>query len=259
MKNAISFKALLLFAITCSSVDLLAENAEEGKQAAVESNTLTARFPIRIIDRGIVPTGIFNIDTNASMEGLKTIGLNIASQFGIVKKLEGQFGYDGAKVSLGAKYNYLSIPHLSASIQAGLPVHFLDDKILREVSLGLPLVFYNDIMAGSILGGELFTFKMRPEVETVFALPFWYGVQVYGNFWTAIDSSFGEIKMSKANKNTWETAFFWQKLPANLAVVYAFNPYVDLGANFGFKDTFEAKESIKFGLTLSARGGRLFG
>lgn len=277
MRKTVLFKVLLVSAIACLSIDLLAQNTDaQAAQHQAENHALTDRYPTQNILRpGIMPTGIFAVDTTGSMNSKQEVNLKFATEFGIVNHLQGEFSYDGfdfnkfeAKdkfgaqktVNLGAKYNYFSVPHISASVSGNVPIHF-DDHIIRNFSIGLPLTFYNDLMAGSVLGGELFDLTMRPHVAMAFNFKYWYGIQVYGDFWAKLDGSFGELKMpnEKGQAQKWEGTGFWQKLPLNLSALYAFNHYVDLGANFGVKDALNAKETYNFGLTLSVRGGRIFG
>lgn len=116
-----------------------------------------------------MPTGTYNIDTTAKLTGLKTVGVDVASQFGIINKLEGHLSYDGFKINgqrngqnkafllervvkLGAKYNYHSIKHVSFSATGALPVHIFDGEIIQDVTLGLPVTFYNNMVAAGILG-----------------------------------------------------------------------------------------------------------
>jgi hypothetical protein len=274
MKNIILFKAVLIAAFTLISTHLLAENSE-GEAKLVD------RFPMHVIDRpAVTPTGIFNIDTNidfTNKNGVpKTIGVSFKSQFGIVKNLEGQFNLAGFKingekdgkdelflmektVTLGAKYNYFNIPHVSFSATASLPIHVMDGEIIKNIVFGTPITFYNHIVAGGILG-NVFNLTMRKNVAAAFEFDYWFGAQVYGDLWMMVDSSFGKITMENENNQAkWVTQGFWQKLPATLSATYAINHNFDLGANFGFKDVFKAKENLIFGITFSAHGGRIFG
>lgn len=269
MKKNISLTVLFCGLISLISINVIAEN----------DKNLIERFPTQAIARpGIMPTGIINIDTSIGLSDLKTVGLSFGTKFGIIKNLHGEFGYDGFEfnkpiqgqkeaeafvakrtVYLGAKYNYLSIPHISFSASVKLPLYIADGEIVRDFSVGLPVVFYNDRMAGGILDGIL-SIKMRPDRQMALNFPFWYGLQVYGNWWASVDSSFGNIKMERTNsKNNWETTGFWQAMPARLEVLYAFNNYLDLAGSLGFTDMFKPKDTLNLGLTLSIRGGRLFG
>jgi hypothetical protein len=279
MKDNISLKALLLLAISLFSLNLFAQVSEP--EVKTETHILTERYPIRAIERpGVMPTGIIGVDTNVNLTGFKTVGISIGSKFGIVNHLEGQFSYDGVKfnkiidettkkrkafvpertINLGLKYNYLSIPNVSLSASLNAPFHILDEgEIFRDLTIGLPAVFYNDMMAGGVLG-DLFTVTMRPNVELEFNFKYWYGVQVYGNWWAEISSSFGSLKLKNpANQAQITTAWLWQKLPVELSALYAFNHCMDLAGSFGFGDALKPGDSIKFGLTFSFRGGRLFG
>jgi hypothetical protein len=270
MTHIVSFKTFFFAVIVFFSAGLLAQS-NEGNIAHIKSkHILTERIPVRVLDRGIMPTEIIQIDTNAKMMGLKTINLNVETQFGIINKLQGEFSYDGfdfnefaikRTVALGAKYNYLSIPHISFSASAQLPIHIYDGEIVRDVTFGIPVVFYNNLMAANILG-KLFHFTMRgnmhDKMEVEFSFPFWYGIQIYENLWAMITTSFGSIKKEDSAK--WAGEVFWKKLPAELSLTYAFNHYVDLSGNFGFKNIIQPEKSdMFFGITLSTRAGRLFG
>jgi hypothetical protein len=272
MKKTISFNMILLAAISSFNLSLSAEDAEI---VGTDHDPLNPRFSAQAISRpSVMPTGIIALDTGAKVTGLKTVKWDIKTRFGIVEKLEGQFGYDGVTfndpkatskadfsptINIGTKYNYLSINHISGSVSAKVPLHILDGEILRKVTFGLHTVFYNEVMAGGILD-DVFSLTMRPNVEMAFNFDWWYGYQIYGNLWADINSSFGEIKMNNPdNQATWEKSAFWQKLPATLTLIYGFSPYFDVNANFGFDDTLEAKKTMKFGLGISVRGGRLFG
>lgn len=268
MKKSISFLTLLLSYITLFSFTIRADEAELS-QAFEHATPSSERMPAQVISRpSVMPTGIFSVDSNVGMTGLKVIDWTIGTKFGIVKNWEGQFSYDGLKfnefkaastINLGTKYNYLSVNHISGSFELKLPIHIAGQEIVQNVKLGLPTIFYNEYMAGGILH-NLLDFTMRPNIELGLDFPWWYGYQVYGNFWAAIDGSFGNIKMNNPNNQArFEMSGFWQKLPLNLEMIYAFNNYVDLIGNFGFNDTFKAKETMKFGLGVSLRGGRIFG
>ncbi len=259
MKKTLSFN-IILFAVF-SSLSLSAE--EE------------ARYPLEAISRpSVMPTGIIAIDTGAKLSGLKTTSWDIGTKFGIVNKLEGQVGYDGVTfndpeaksttaftrtMNLGLKYNYGSIKHVSASVSAKTPLHIFDGEIVRSVTFGLPTVFYNDVMAGAILG-DLFSLTMRPNIEVGFDFGWWYGYQIYGNLWADISSSFGSIEMKNPdNQASWKSSPFWKKLPATLTLLYAINHYFDVNANFGFDNVMKAKETMKFGVGLTIRAGSIFG
>lgn len=236
---------------------------------------LEARYPTEVIARpSVMPTGIVGINLDTGVENLQTVNFGLRSEFGLVKHLEGRLGWDGLgidtkaedkklnvkrTVNLGLKYNYLSVPHVSFSAALNVPLHVFDGEILRDITIGVPVVFYNNIMAGGILG-DLFTLTMRKKVATKFDFKWWYGVQVYGNFWAQINSSFGHIKLNNQNNvANFEAKAFWQELPLSLDLIYAFNNYFDLGANAGFGNALDAKNTFNFGLTFTARAGRLFG
>lgn len=268
MKNIKLFKAVLISALTLLSVELFSTN--------IESETgHKARFSTKVIDRpAVIPVGIINVDTNVKYTPIKALDLDAATQFGIVKDLEGHFSYAGIKyngekddhkfwgervVKLGARYNYFNIPHVSFSAAGSLPVHIFDHEIIQDFTVGVPVVFYNDIMAGGVLG-NLFNLTMRPNIEMELKFPFWFGIQVYGDLWVMVESSFGKLKMeNKKNQAKWVNSGFWRELPATLSATYAFNHYFDLGANAGFDNVFKAKDTFSVGLVFTFRAGRLFG
>ncbi len=139
-----------------------------------------------------------------------------------------------------------------------MPLHIFDGEILKEFTLGTPVVFYNNKMAGGILH-DIFTLTMRPNITTTFDFKWWYGVQVYGNLWADISGSFGKVTLgSDKNIGTVQAKAFWQELPVNLNLTYAFNHYFDLSANAGFGDALTPRDTFNFGLTFTARAGRLF-
>lgn len=268
MKKTISFNVVLFALISSLNLSI---NAEEN--AAHDSANL--RYSLRGIDRpSIMPTGIVSIETAANVKGLKTTVWDVNTKFGIINKLEGQFGYDGVtfndpnaknaaefsrSLSVGVKYNYFSINHISASASSKLPIYVLDGEIVRDVNFGLPVVFYNSLMAGSIFG-DIFKLTMRPNVEMTFDFSWWYGLQVYGNLWADISSSFGKIEMKNPNNQAdWKNTPFWKELPLTLTLLYGINPYLDVTGNFGFENTLNAKETMKFGVGLNFRAGKLFG
>jgi len=264
MKSKISFSALLLAATSLVAAQAFA--SDEGVETS--ANTSNERYPTQVIQRpGIVPTGIIGVRLNSQMTNLKTIGLSLSSEFGIAKDLEGQFSYAGVQFNdweakntfnVGAQYKLFGMPHISNSLTASLPIH-VGGEVIRSVTFGLPTTFYNDVMAGGIFG-DLFTLTMRPNIEVAFDFKWWYGYQIYGDFWANVKSSFGNFGMdNKTNQAKWQGQGFWKKLPAHLEMTYAFNHYFDLGGNVGFEDVFKAKESFVFGLNLAMRGGKLFG
>lgn len=166
---------------------------------------------------------------------------------------------------MGLKYNYLSVPHISASATLSAPLHIADSnsEILRSVSIGVPIVFYNSLMAGGILN-NLLTINMRPDVAAKLDFEWWYGIQAYDKLWLDLTSSFGTVVLkNQKNIGGFESKPFWEKFPITLGATYAVNHYFDLGANVGFEDIFEdirkAKNTFKFGLTFTTRAGRLFG
>lgn len=278
MKN-ISLVTGFLGSLCLISLNLFADNAAFDSQA---DNTLTERYSDKVIFRpGIMPVGIINFDSDVTIKSKKhgddiarSTNLGIATQFGIVPKVQGEISYSGAypfkssdgnrasnSVTLATKYNYLSLPHTSLSAIAKLPMNIWSgDEIVKETTIGLPVVFYNDIMAGSILG-DVFTLYMRPTVAAKFDFPFWYGVQIYGNFWAQVNSSFGYVELKNENNQSkgFEGTPFWKELPATLNAIYVINHYFDVMAIFGFNDTLKAKETMKFGLGFSIRGGSIFG
>ncbi len=259
MKANISLIKVLLSILGIFSVNLFSEEA---------------RYSDRMIDRpGIMPVGIINFDNEVVIDNLNSTGVNVTGQFGIVENLQGEVSFNGAYpfksnteaeksniVNLATRYQYLSLPHTSLNVAAKLPMHVVSGgEIVRDVTFGLPTIFYNDIMAGSILA-NLFTLTMRPNVEAAFNFPFWYGLQVYGKLWAMVHSSFGSVQMNnKNNQAEWTSTPFWKKLPATLAVTYVINHYLDVGATAGFNDVLKAKDTVVFGLNFSVRGGRIFG
>lgn len=251
--------------ICCFNFQALAYDAELTTKAAP---SFAARYPTQAIIRpGIMPTGIFAVNVNTKLSELKTLALDIGTEFGLVKNLQGSFSYDGLKfndfdiestVNLGAKYNYFGVNHLGFSGSINIPIH-ITGEIVRDFSLGLPIVAYNNKMAGSILG-DVLKITMRPNIESEINLRAWYGYQVYGDFWAMVKTSFGQFKMTNdKNQAKWESNGFWQKLPAELYMIYAFNHYFDLNANIGFNDLMKAQESVYFGMGIVMRGGRIFG
>lgn len=262
MKTRLSFISSLLIAINLISVGLSAQEV---------------RYSDRIIERpGIMPVGIINFDTNISLKkfngaenkNLRTLNVDLATQFGIVRNLHGEISWGGLdfndfkankSVTLATKYQYLSLPHTALSAKVSLPVHIYDGEIIREITFGLPSVFYTDHVVGGILH-NLFTLTMRDNIKTTFKFPVWFGAQVYDKWWAAIDSSFGVIHSEKVNGTMkTESTPFWEVLPLNMQVAYVVNHCFDIGANFGFEDTFKAKDTMKIGLLFSFRAGRLFG
>lgn len=275
MKTNTSLALVFVSSLCLLSLNLVADNTAIGCDGTSnESGALSERYSDKVIDRpSVMPVGIINFDTNVKSEKFDAYNLNVASQFGIVSRVQGELNYDldyrkaqgkpgltaEHVISLGTKYNYLSIPHVSFSASASVPFHVRNGEIVKDMTIGLPVVFYNDVMAGCLLS-NLLNLQMRPNVETTFNFPFWYGVQVYGNLWAMAESSFGKIAMKNPNNQAkWETLGFWKELPASLSLTYVINHYVDVGGNFGFGDTFKAKDTMMFGLSFSLRGGKLFG
>jgi len=264
-KKIISLETALIALICCSNFQAFAQDAEV---TAMTEPTLATRYPTKAIIRpGIMPTGIFAVDMNAKLTNLKTVGLDIGTEFGLVKKLQGSLSYDGLKfndfdiestVNLGAKYNYFGIRHLSFSGSLNVPIH-ITGEIVRDFTLGLPIVAYNDKMAGSIFG-DVLKLTMRPNIESEINLKAWYGYQVYGDFWAMAKTSFGQFKMTNdKNQAKWDSNGFWQKLPAEIYMIYALNHYFDINANFGFDDVMKAKETLYIGVGIVVRGGEIFG
>ncbi len=270
MKTNIFCVSGFLSSLFLVSVNLFADNAG------------TVRYTDKVIDRpSIMPVGIINFETGVQIKSDKpedkelarSTNLSIAAQFGIVENVQGEVGYDGMfpfkptatehsanTLTLGTKYNYFSFPHISLSAGVKLPMHIHDKgEIVREVKIGLPSVFYNDIMAGSIFS-NLLTINMRPNVGLELDFNFWYGLQIYGKLWGMVNSSFATVKMINVdNQAKWETEPFWKKLPADLSLTYVINHYIDVGANFGFGNALKAADTMNFGAQFSIRGGRIFG
>lgn len=270
MNKSVFLKATLIatFSISYFAHSSLAET--------VEATNDSARYPTEVIARpGIMPTQTAAVNLNAGFKmpsstmkkAHGTFDLN--TQFGIVNNLQGEFSYGGFAynsdnfeasdaLTFGLKYNLFSKNHISPSIAFSMPFHVHGD-IVRDFTVGTPVVFYNSVMAGGILG-NLLNLQVRPKIEAKFDFGFWYGYQVYGNLWAQVNSSFGSINMeNKSNQAEWTSHPFWKKLPVSLEAIYAFNNYFDLGANIGFDDAFKAKDTFKFGLTFTARAGRIFG
>lgn len=264
MKKNIS--KVLTAVISLLSVNLMAEEA-----------TLVERYPIRNIDRpGIMPVDISQFDTKLGMEALKKINLSTGITFGVAKSWQGQVSYSGVDfntratnadevvsakrtVILGTKYNYFGASHVSMSASASLPIHIWDGEIVQDITLGLPITFYNNLMAGGIFG-DIFKITMRPKTALEINFKFWYGIQICDSLWASVNSSFGKLYMDEKGDKFFTATGFWNKghLPAELELTYAFNHYFDLTGNFGFENVFTPKETMMFGLTFSARAGRLF-
>jgi len=275
MKTTISH-SLIAIAISVLSLNVTAQVASDD---IATTHHLTERFPIKVIDRpSAMPTGIVQFDVTARAMGVKSLNLQASSKFGIADKWQGEVSYDGLDfkfgkdepekfhahriVNLGTKYNYLGIPHVSFSAAAKLPIHIWDKEIVQDVTFGLPTVFYNEYVAGGVLSDVLTLTLHKPGVK--FDFPFWFGGQITNNFWVEINSSFGSVSMENKNDtNVWESTGFWKKLPVRLEAIYAFNHYFDLGAHFGFQDVLAGEKKVVdgmyFGLTFTARAGRLFG
>lgn len=265
MKSNFRIKTLVLAVASLMSVQSFA--SDEG--VAAPANTVGERYPTQVINRpGIMPTGIVGVSLNSQVTNLKTVGVSLGSEFGLVKNLEGKFSYDGVEFNkwnakntfnLGAQYKFFGMSHMSNSLAFNLPVHVGNGEIVRSFSLGLPTTFYNDVMAGGILR-DVFSLTMRPNIEVAFDFKVWYGYQVFGDFWAEINSSFGQFGMkNEKGQGQWGGQGFWKSLPLELGMTYALNNYFDVGGNVGFKDVFKPKESFVFGLNLAMRAGRLFG
>jgi hypothetical protein len=230
------------------------------------------RYPTAAIDRpGIMPVGIISIVLGAQLKHLKTLGFGVNTEFGLANKLQGSLGWDGfsfdikAKekevqvvkaVNLGLKYNYFSAPHISLSASIKAPFHVWDGEILRDLIFGLPTTFYNNIMAVGILS-DFFRLTMRPQLAAQLDFNWWYGLQVYGDLWAELSSSFGRVRMVKGKKV--EAVSVWKELPLTLNFIYAFNHHFDMGLNVGFTNAIKAKDTFNIGLNFTTRAGRLFG
>lgn len=226
------------------------------------------RYPLKAAFRpSIMPVGIFSVKSNVGMTlESEKINWSLGTDFGIIKNLQASFLYNGVQFnpfepsssfSLGAKYNYSSINHLSSSISLSMPIHISKTPI-TDITLGLPAVIYNDYLAGGVLH-NLFTLTIKPNVAFAFNLPVWIGTQVYENLWVDLSTSFGKIQMLNENKQAkWKNTAFWQELPLSINALYAFNHYFDLSVNFGFTDVFKANKTVNFGLGIDTRFGRLF-
>lgn len=259
MKKTISVSQAISFVVLSS----LSFNLWSQTEPTVQE----PRVPLRAIERSsVLPTGIFDVDMDARLKSLKTVGIEVGTHFGVVEKWQGAISYDGVQfndfamgktVTLGAKYNYLVVAPVSLTAEAKLPLHVGDGEIVREVIFGVPTVFFSDYVAGGILG-DLFTLSMRPTVAAKFKFPVWFGAQIYGNLWADVNTTLATLDLQNSNNQAkWENTFFWKKLPVDLTLLYAFNEYVDGKAFFGFENALKA-DGISFGLGVTIRGGRLF-
>lgn len=244
-----------------------------------------SRYPLRMIDRpGIVPTGIINVDIDSKLKfvkvpgtenKVKSVDMGFSSTFGIVKGLQGSFGYEGfhfnhleegktettgfsagKSLSLSAKYNYLALPGFSAYVSAKLPIYFTD-HIIRDFTVGVPVTFYNSFLAFGGLG-DLFTLTMRKDISAKLDFAAWFGVQVYGNFWAELNTSFGNIYFpNKDGQDKMIGTGFWKSLPVDVSLLYGLNPYMDISASAGFGNAIKA-ENFNIGLKITLRAGQLF-
>lgn len=286
LKNKVSFKAILIAAVSCLSLNSFANENQEGVTASV-TNEGAERYPVKIIDRpGIMPTGIFQVTLDSKFSKdpetkRNKVGLDISTEFGIAKNLQGSVSWDGVEfnkvegktisfqetVNLKAVYQYFSMPHFSTKVALGLPVYVT--KGIEDFTIGLPTTFYNDLMVGQLFK-DIFNLKMRPNVEMAFNFKWTYGLQVFGDLWAQVDSSFGNIKMTNEDKKQakWTGTAFWKELPAELTLIYALNHYFDVGAHVGGKFNFgktsdpkdmKFKDTLNFGVNLAVRGGKIFG
>jgi hypothetical protein len=270
MKKSILFKRALIAAVSFLSINSFATT--DGEEAVLSASAPTVRYSTRMIDRpGIMPTEMFGVDVNFSRSSTKKYGVDIAAEVGIVDHLQAMLSYGGVDttdfkafepkkaVTLGLKYNYFSMPNFSTSIDAKLPINFSGD-IVKEFTVGLPTTFYNDVMAGSLFG-DLFTLKVRPNVAFDVDFKWWYGYQVYGDFWAQLNSSFGKVAMKNPNNQaTWENEVFWKVLPLRVTGVSALNNYFDVSANAGFDNVLDkASDNFFIGVGFTARGGSIFG
>ena len=233
-----------------------------------EEAAKTERYSLKGLFRpSVMPTEIVSVKSNIQMDlATKNVGWDIGTDFGITKGLQGSFGYGGLtfnpfaasrSFSLGAKYNYSFIKHLSTSVSLSLPIH-VSKTFITDINFGLPAVLYNDYLAGGLFH-NLFTLTVKPNVAFAFNFPIWIGTQVYENLWMDLSTSLGKMHMVNENKQAeWKNAGFWQELPITVSAMYAFNHYFDLSANFGFKDVFKASKTFNFGLGIDTRFGKLF-
>jgi hypothetical protein len=234
---------------------------------SVLAETEELRIPLKNIDRpGIMPTKIVSIDVDGSLKNLKTVDLSFSSKFGITKGLEGQFGYEGFQINpfeakttfkLGLKYNYLALHGFSAYLTAKLPVYIFD-HIIRDVTVGLPVTFYNHFMAGGFFG-DLLKIQMRPNVAAELNFKTWIGFQVVGNLWAELETSFGKVELNNPhNQAKAKATWFWQSLPLELSLLYGVIPHLDIGASVGYGNIIKL-EDLSIGLKLTIRAGKLFG
>ncbi len=231
-------------------------------------------YPLRVIDRaGIMPVGIAEFEIASHLReitkgaGLKTLELDSSVTFGVVKALQATFSYDGfqfnpfehkAKFGLGTKYNYYSRPGFSAYLNTSLPIYVHGD-IIREFSVGLPVTFYNHILAYGF-GRNLVKVVMRPYVAGEINFNAWFGMQVYGNLWADLTTNFGTLHMENFNGQAKfdKSVGFWKVLPLELGLIYGVTSYLDLGANAAF-DNIISLDNFSFGVKVNLRAGNIFG
>lgn len=254
MKNSFSLMLLPLL-LSLISLNLNASAEDE------------SRYPMRMMDRpGIVPAGIINVDIDGTLKDLSAVDVGISGTFGIVKGLQGSFAYDGLQMNpfearssflLGAKYQYLALPGFSAYINAKLPINIFG-HIIREFSVGLPVTFYTDRLAFGGLS-DLFTVQMRDNVAGMIKFKAWFGIQVVGNLYAELNTSLGQIELKNPDNDARVIAKgLWQVLPLEVSLLYALSPHFDIQAKAGYGDIINLK-NLSLGLTLTIRGGRLFG
>lgn len=263
--------ALLLGILSFSTFTHAEESAEAQEKL---------RYPMEVINRpGVLPTGIYSIKTaldvvnNTGKDNTKSkdLELSVSSEMGLAKGWLGKFSYDGVAlhnfnapyakrtVKIGVKRDLYANSFMSKAFEVSLPIHIWDKEIVRDVTFGVPVTFFNSKMAGGILS-DVFTLTMRENMAFKFTFDFWYGIQVADRVWTSIESSVGNINIiNEAKQASLETSWIWQKPKATLGVTYVLNPHIDLQANFGCDNARDFANSVKGGIAVTWRGGKLFG
>ncbi len=269
MKITISRESLvftLLMGLISAGLFAQAENTPS-VEAQLEP---TLRYSTKVIDRGTLPVGIVSVTPKVKLS--KHAEFSIGSEFGITKGWAGRFGYDGFElthykmgfkakrtINIGSVFDVYSNSFMVNKFEASLPIHILDGEIIRDVTIGTPVVFYNHMMAGGILS-DVLTLTMRENVAAKLDFNFWYGVQVTDSFWADVSSSLGTVDIKNPkNQATTETSWIWKKPSASINGIYVINPYVDVSANFGADNFREFNKTMKMGLSMTLRGGKIFG
>lgn len=230
----------------------------------------SSHYPIKIINRPSTMTpGILETNLSTGISGDGSLSTAINAALGLASNLEAQFEYGGIafnkfelsdRFGLGIKYKYLSIPHVSFSLEGRLPL-YVDEYVFKDFTISLPTVFYNDFMAGGILG-NLFTITVNPNIEFQLDLPFWVGFQANENLWISASSSFGRINLENKNKQAeFVSHMFWNRLPLGLEATYAVNEHFDVGVSLKANDLLtntNFKDTLYAGVNLTFRSSDLF-